>query len=201
MESQELINIYTEIAAANTAARGLVGYARPGIESVQRFNSLVDLAAEQTGNHGLTSYKVTLSPIGKSGRYSVNSDEYKHAVYTVARILHETHLPNSTIPPDEPSASQGASGGTSIAPHFHQAQTSQQSTQVHVELNQTIIALTELLTKKEADYEENTPERSFISKLKSALATATSSVEVFKLVLVIAGEAGLNIDQLKHIFL
>jgi hypothetical protein len=93
----------------------------------------------------------------------------------------------------------GSGSSSPISQTFQQSQDNHQVTEVSVEFNQTIISLTEILTKKEAELDEGTPEKGFVQKLKSLLAGAKSGLDVIRLIMVLAAEFGLTVAQIKDL--
>lgn len=197
MDKQTLLRRYQELQAINDGAASLGQHDRPALQTVQRFNAIVQEIATGTGDDSLPHYKVQFRSVGSSGRQYAQSSEFKQNVYTVTRIVHENHLADSTLPPQRP-----VTAGDSQSPvnqTFQQNQHATQTTEVSVEFNQTIITLTEMLTRKEAELEDGTPEKGFIQKLKSMLAGTKSTIDVIRLAMTIAAEFGLTIQQVKDL--
>jgi len=197
MDMEKLKQLYGELQAINDGAYSLGESDMPALQTVQRFYSIVNLIAQETGNPDLNSYSVRIRELQPGGRQIANRGDFKQNVYTFTRIMHENYLKDNSLPPQRPQVSE-----SSIPIHqtFQQQQSNNQTNEISVEFNQTLITLSEILTQKEQEYESDAPEKGFIEKLKSKLATVRSTIDVVKLILVIAAEFGLTMAQLSAIF-
>jgi hypothetical protein len=81
------------------------------------------------------------------------------------------------------------------------SQTQQQYQSIHVQM---IMEIQEYLTRSEGQFKEGSKERGFIDKakgfLKSAASGVTSAAQLMLLLLNVAKECGLNIDDMQRIF-
>ncbi len=99
MNKQTLLKRYQELQAINDGAASLGKYDRPALQTVQRFNAIVQEIATGTGDDSFTHYRVQLKSVGSSNKQFALSSEFKQSVYTVTSMLHENHLAESTRPP------------------------------------------------------------------------------------------------------
>lgn len=91
------------------------------------------------------------------------------------------------------------------APHY--IQPSAATTSISQTVNQEVsvmqvvtLDIAELLTSKQADFEEGTPERTFIERVKSGLRGVKDTAALLALIMQTAQQCGLSADQLRSIF-
>lgn len=195
MEKATLIQRYQELQAINDGAASLEEPNTPSLRSVRRFNEIIEEISKGTGDDSLTHYTARI--IDSYGIQTAPLSEFRQNVYTATRIIHENHLKDSTLPPQQPIPS--AAEQPQLQQSFQQNQSSNQTTEVSVEFNQTLIALTEILTQKEAELDDGTPEKGFIQKLKSRLSEARNTIDVIQLAMTFAAEFGLTVQQVKDL--
>lgn len=198
MDTPELRKLYYELEAINVGASSLGQHESPSLNTVHRFNDILTEFAQKSGDKSIVSYMVQIHRRPNTGTEVVRPSDLRQNAYTVARMIHENHLDQTTMPPKMPPVA-GSGSSYPISQTFQQNQDNNQVTEVSVEFNQTIISLTEILTKKEAELDEGTPEKGFVQKLKSMLAGAKSGLDVIRLTVALAAEFGLTVAQVKEL--
>jgi hypothetical protein len=198
MDNAELKKLYYEIEAINVGTTTLGPNESPSLNTVHRFNAILEEFAQKSGDQNITNYSVRINRRPNSRIESVRPSDLRQNAYTVASVIYDSHLNQSSLPPTKPSPA--AFGQPSpISQTFQQNQDNNQSTQISVEFNQTIISLTEMLTKKEVELDDGTPEKGFVQKLKSVLASAKGVLDVIRMILTLATEFGLTANQVKNL--
>ncbi|MFA5009703.1 MAG: hypothetical protein WC553_00530 [Patescibacteria group bacterium] len=90
---------------------------------------------------------------------------------------------------DEQQSGSGPS--TIINANQSQAQSQQQS---------LIVDLVFFVAEKKAEYQDGTPEKTFLDKFGDALKTAKGVQDIIQLIFTIASQVGLQLEQLKNLF-
>lgn len=203
MGEQQLRKIYNGLNSINMSLSLLGSTTTTRDESWEHFNSLVDQASKITSDEYILTYKI-------QSRQSTNCNyvviaEYAAKVYGATRYLydqyHEQYFDDDVQPP-----TLGGKGSSSNSPSqvFNNTQNQEarqsQSTEINIEFNQTFQYVTEQLIRAEDKFEDGTPEKGFISKLKGVISTARSTVDIIKMIAATAAETGLAVEALKKIF-
>lgn len=164
--------------------------------SGERLNRYVDELISLTQDNKLTDFKVQVRNI--NGNPVVSGDAYVRGLTGVAHYLCKTNdiIGYYCVYPPEPKLSNSPKSSPTITNHFNAEQQNQQTTTVQVEFNQTIVSLAERLTNLERDHpDESSKENQFAKKLKKSLPTVKDTLSIIALVLKIAGEVGLNTNN------
>ena len=114
----------------------------------------------------------------------MSSSEYRQKLSGLISRLHGEYYS------DEPPPFSGIPGTINI-------QTQQQSQSVQVQI---LLDMQSLIYERLPKFQEGTPEKSFLEKLKSKLSSVSNVVELFSLCMKLAKDVGLNIESLFRIF-
>ncbi len=172
--------------------------------SWNHFNQLIDEAAKYTDDKQFLTYRIESSSVGNSGRHFVRINEYAPKVHAAARYFydqyHELYFDEDTQPPALDRNNTTSPSSQVINNNQSQENRQSQLTEINFEFKQTFQYVTEQLIRSEDNYEEGTSEKSFINKLKGAIATARSTADIIKLIVLLAAETGIAAESLKNIF-
>ncbi|GEM_PF-4891162 len=191
MKKEELKKIYNKVNAINNSLKVVENDKSLHDGSWDVFNQLAEQSSQELDDLHLLSFMIVPTQYTHQAPFIMITD-YKRKVFGLLDYLHNQYLNDSTMAPDLP-ALMAAGLSTTV--------NQTQQTQVSVELNQTLISLTESLTTNADKFEPESPERKFIDKLRSAMSMAKSSIEVVFLIVKLAAEFGLTADQLAKIFI
>lgn len=205
MDAKQLLKIYNGLNSINLSLSLMGTTTTIHDGSWEHFNKLVDEAAQLTSDQHLTTSKIQGLSDHK-GRPFVRVTEYATKVFAATRYLydqyHEDYFDDDVQPP---TLGGGSSRGTSTPSHVinntqNQEARQNQSTEVNIEFNQTFQYVTEQLIRAEDKFDDGTPEKGFISKMKAVVSTARSTADIIKLIAATAAETGLAVEALKKIF-
>lgn len=187
MDRTQATKIYNILTTLNSTLVHNQSQSYINDSSWNRFNSTVAELAEAYKDDVFKDYIVEVKHNSHLGQF-VQTEEFKRKVYAATSYLHQQYLGDFTVPPERNNATSSVPGTV-----VTQTQTAQQQTDVNVEFNVTLVQLSELLTKAEAQFpDENSNENKFIKRLKQALPFAKSSVEILAAVLKTANEFGVS---------
>lgn len=165
--------------------------------SGERLNRYIDELVQATHDAKLDDFKVEIRRDHKGNNYSFG-EAYSRQLIGIVKYLYKT---NDSISyycmalSDIKLKSGIDSSSTTINNHLNadQSQDNQQTTTVTIEFTQTIVLLTEALTNLERDFPDtNSKENQFAKVLKDKLPTVKSTLDIMSLVLKIAGQVGLD---------
>jgi hypothetical protein len=155
----------------------------------RHYNQTVDELTKLTGNN-YDRFKAVhrYMPSARTMIECVDVTQYRTKLSGLINRLHAEFFA------DEASPFAGSPGMV-----INQSQ--QQSQAVHIQM---VMEITEQLTRAEAKFEEGDKERGFIDKvkgyLKSAGTATTSLAQLMLLLLNVARECGLSIEDMKRVF-
>lgn len=180
--------VYNYLNGLNTS---LIYSSEAGVirdNSWEKYNSILKELEAFYSDSLFKEYQVSIRPI--NGTPTVNRGEFQRKVFGATQYLHEQYLDEWTLPP---KTNDAPNGNTTPQAVVHQTQSNQQSTEVNVEFNITLMQMSEVLAKAEENYPDtNSLENKFIKKIKELLPTAKSSIEIISLVLKCAKDFGID---------
>lgn len=193
--SDQLRRSYNKLFGLNY---GLINSGRTGYMQQHEwvnFNTEVEALAEILGDDHIKSF--TIIPKRMNSQNHVNVNDFTSSVNGLLHYIYREY--ENMIDVDEPPVAGGSSPANYTTAPVNVNQSNSQATSISIEFNQTILSLNENLTRKESDYDEGSKERNFITKLKEALPTAKSTLEVISLILKVGSQLKLPVDKLLEI--
>ncbi len=162
----------------------------------ERLNAYIDELFGLTHDSKLNDFKLTIRSTERTGSF-VTGEAYVRALSGVANYMFKVDkvVGYWCAYPQQPKFSKQAAGlsPTTINNHLNADQQVAQTTSVQVEVNQTIVTLTEKLTNLEHQYpDEASKENKFAKALKKSLPTIKGTLEVVSLAIKVAGQVGLD---------
>lgn len=205
MDLDELKKIYLRLNALNDA---LLSTARnPSAtlsdNSWDSYNSSLDRLRTLTSDDHYATLKVTPNQVGR--RSVLLASNFSIKVYQAVKYLHDMYGGNelnSQSAPSRPQTSVNNGNTFSQTSVLTQDQDNIQSqiTDVHVEFNQTLSYITEVIIESRSKYNEGTKERTFLDKLKDGIITAKTTADLVKIILTTAVQCGISTEFLAEIF-
>jgi hypothetical protein len=195
-ENKPLIKVYGLLCSLIEAFTPDIAKLNLRDGSGERYTGYVDEALSHSQDQKLQDFKVRLRQDSRGVAW-VSGEEYARQIVGLVNYLYKTDESVGYYCGNPPllKFSKGGGSGPVINNHLtaEQQQKSEQNTTVSIEFNQTIISLTETLTKLERDYpDKDSKENKFAGALKKALPNVKNTLDIVALVLKIAGEVGLN---------
>lgn len=157
-----------------------------------RLNGYIDEIIGITNDNTLNDFKVESFMV--TGKQHVKGETYARQLEALTNYLYKTEETIDYYCGDPPLRASGTNGaGPAIYNHVKADQQVSQSTNVHVEFNQTIINITEALTNFEHEHpDESSKENKFAKILKTSLPLAKDTLEIIGLVLRTAAQVGID---------
>lgn len=205
MDSKQLLKIYNGLNSINLSLSLMGTTTTMHDGSWEHFNSLIEQAAQLTSDQHFLTSKIQASS-GHRGQPFVRVNDYASKVFAATSYLydqyHEDYFDDDVRPPTLGGKISGSSSPAHVINNTqHQESSQSQNTEINIEFNQTFQYVTEQLIHAEEKFEDGSPEKGFIQKMKSVLSTARSTADIIKLIAVTAAETGLAAEALKKIFL
>lgn len=161
----------------------------------ERLNSYIDELIGLTNDKNLNDFKLTIRHADRTGNF-VTGEAYVRALTGVTNY---TWKVNETVSyycsyPQQPKFSKQAATSTASSPTtINNHLNAEQNTTVQIEVNQTIVSLTEKLTNLEHKYPDtSSKENQFAKALKKSLPTIKGSLEAVSLAMKIAAQVGID---------
>jgi hypothetical protein len=136
-------------------------------------------------NEDLSHFQPDVTPSGTALYYK--AADLKAQVSGLLGWLRASYLPDI----DKPHYAQASSPATNISQTVNQ--------EVNV-MQIVTLDVSEMLTAKQADFDEGTPERTFIERIKNGLRGVKDTAALLALIMQTAHQCGLTTDQLRSIF-
>lgn len=207
MDVNELKKIYIKLNALNdalfqTTARN--PSASLSDNSWDSYNSNLDKLSTLTSDDHYTTLKVTPNQVGR--RSVLLASNFSIKAYQAVKYLHDMYGGDelsTQSAPSKPQTTNSNSGHTfsqtSVVTQ-DQDNTQSQVTDVHIEFNQTLTYINEVIFESRSKYEEGTKERTFLDKLKDGIVTAKTTADLVKIILTTAVQCGISTEFLAEIF-
>jgi len=161
----------------------------------ERLNSYIDELAGLMHDQKLNDFKLTLRHTDRIGNF-VTGEAYVRALTGVANYAWKVSdvLNYYCSYPQQPKFSKQATNSLASSPTtINNHLNAEQNTTVQIEVNQTIVDLTEKLTNLEHEYpDESSKENKFAKALKKSLPTIKGSLEAVSLAMKIAAQVGID---------
>jgi hypothetical protein len=145
----------------------------------ETINELARVSGENYERFGLTP-----GQSGGGGKKFLDTNTYRAKIGGLISKLHGKYFP------DEPAPFTGM-------PSTVISQTQQQSQSVHVQM---LLEVQSKIDQKLPEFGEGTKERTFLQKVKGSLSSIKDTMGLILLLVNVAKECGLSIDDLKSIF-
>jgi hypothetical protein len=162
--------------------------------SGQKLNGYIDQIVSMTSDPSLNDFKVETFYL--NGKPRTSGEGYARQVSSLAHYLFST---NNIInyycapPPELKYPMLNDSNATTVNNHLQADQQVNQSTNVQIDFTQTIVNLTEALTKFECEHpDESSKENKFAKSFKKKLPSIKNTLEITALALKIASEIGID---------
>lgn len=179
---EEIRPIYAELQGCLSQAPGLDKCVIYNAQVWQHVNGVVDELSRISGE----DYSRFRMPTERdyTSQERVQIDVYRTKLSSLISRLHGKYFADEQPP-------------FSGMPQTVNIQTQQQSQVVHIQM---IVEFTEQLTRSEAKFEKGSKERGFIDKVKSAISGTTSMAQLMLVLLNLAKECGLSVQDMLKVF-
>lgn len=200
MNKDELMKLYNQLTSMNTSLAAQAGKSTISDGTWDIFNKKMSILANALNDDHFLELQVRPKTDHRGGYFMIPSDLIAK-VYSATSYLFEQYTKDYTTnyphPPSGKKDDQASQVSVNQVQNSKQDQT--QTMEVNIEFNQTFKYIIEKITNATTLYQDGTPEKSFINKLKNIISTAKSTAEIIKLIVVTGAEFGLTAAMLSAI--